>query len=126
MPTTTERYEPGIYIAHWIGNVTLEDVFEARDAINIYAAEDNRLRYIVVIDGTQTKRVPTDIRILLKTTNPGSIAILVYHSPIGGTIVGSMFNQFSPFKAEFYNDFETVLERAYHLLAEEQGSSDRA
>ncbi|MEL6149231.1 MAG: hypothetical protein AAFV33_05880 [Chloroflexota bacterium] len=119
MPTTTERYEPGIYIARWIGNVMLEDVFAARDAIDDYAAEDGMARFIVVIDGTQAKRVPTNVRILLKSANTGSIAILVHNAPLGGTIVGRMFNQFSPFPAEFYNDFETVTVRAHELLAQE-------
>ncbi len=124
MPTTTERYASGIYIAYWIGDVKLADVFDARDAIYSYAQEDNRDRYIVIIDGTETSRVPTDLRILMKTSNSGTIAILVYKAPLAGKIVGQMFNSIMPFKAEFYEDFDEILQRAHTLLAAEGATNN--
>ncbi|MEL6310000.1 MAG: hypothetical protein AAFV98_04895 [Chloroflexota bacterium] len=117
MPTKTDRVEQGIYRAQWIGYVTIEDVFEARDNIDQLAEADGCTKFIVFIDGTETKTLPFDLRMLTKANNENALANLVLNAPYAGEVMGRMFNKFSPVQAEFFRDRDTLMQRARELLA---------
>jgi len=119
MPTTTERIEPGIYLANWIDHVSIEDVFAAGAGISALAKEDGVSRFITVIDASVVKTIPFDLRMLTKTVDPRTIAILALNAPIAGEIMGRMFNSMMPIKAEFFRDYDLLMERAHELLAAE-------
>lgn len=116
MPTHVERIDSGIYQSHWIDNVTLEDVFDARDKIIDLAAVDGFSQYVVLIDGTRTKTVPMDLRVLTKTVDPASLAILVLNAPFAGEMMGRMFNKLMPMQVEFFRDRHTMMQRAEVLI----------
>ena len=118
MPTTTSRIEPGIYRADWIDNVTLDEIFAARDSIDALAAADNRENFIIVIDGSKVKRIPVEPRMLIKSTNTGAIGILVLNAPLIGEVVGGIFNRLAPFRCEFYRDYDALIKRAHKLLSQ--------
>lgn len=118
MPTKTDRIEPGIYRVYWIGDVTIQEIFQARDEINMLAADDNITRYIGIIDGTQTQSLPLDLRMLTRSVNEGAIVYLVLNAPMVGEMMGRMFNQFAPMPVEFYKDRDELMARAHVLLGQ--------
>ncbi|MEL6526473.1 MAG: hypothetical protein AAFQ07_12275, partial [Chloroflexota bacterium] len=117
MPTKTERIQEGIYCAHWLEHVKIDEVFHAGDGIDQLAQEDGIEHFVLFIDGTHTKTLPFDLRMLTKTTDERYIAILVLNAPYAGEVMGRMFNKFSPVQVEFFRDRDTLMERAYELLA---------
>lgn len=124
MPSRAERITPGIYCAHWLEHVKLDDVFIARDAIKALAAEDGLAAYVLLIDGTEAKTVPLDLRGLTKAVDPATISILVLNAPYSGELMGRMFNQFMTIQAEFFRDRDAWLARAQAILAAHSDAQD--
>ena len=117
MPTKTERIQAGIYCAHWLDHVKIDEVFQASEAVNQFAEEDNVSRFVFIIDATQTKSIPFDLRMLTKTVDERYIAILGLNAPYAGEVMGRMFNKFAPVQVEFFRDRDALMERAEALLA---------
>ncbi|MGB7340676.1 MAG: hypothetical protein WBC91_17390 [Phototrophicaceae bacterium] len=116
MPTVVERIDVGIYQSSWIGIVKIEEVFDARDQIERLADADHCEKFIIIINGTQAKSIPMDLRMLTQTINKGTIANLVLDAPFAGMLMGRMVNKIMPMQTEFFTDWDKLLERAHALF----------
>lgn len=104
MPVHAERITPELYRVHWVGVVTVDDLFNARDAIDVMMTEDQVSRYVLLIDGSQTKMVPFDLRMTINALNPGCLGVMVLNAPFAGELLGRMFNAIMPIQAKFFRD----------------------
>lgn len=116
MPIQTERIESGLYCAHWIGDVVLDDLFQASEEIEQMARADDCPRYVFLVDGTEVKRFPFSLSGVRRTIKKDVIGVIVLNSPFIGESLGQMLSHFLPYEIEFYTDYDRWLDAARHLL----------
>lgn len=121
MPIRTEHIEAGIYCAHWIDEVTPNDIYFAGDEIQAMANADEVETYMLLINGTRIRKIPVQLNSYLKSTRKEVYAILALNAPALGEVIGRVFNRLMPMQVEFFRDEQTWRARAYEVHAEKVG-----
>lgn len=118
MAVETKRLAKGIYCAVWLGIIKIDEVFIAGDEIHEMAIADEIAQYVVVIDGTDAKNIPFNVRLLTQATHSASLIVLGYNPPFAGEMISRMFNKVMPIDLELYTDWDKLMARAETVLAE--------
>lgn len=115
MPIQAERIEAGIYCARWIDTIASDDLYAAGDAIERLADADGVEEYVLIVDGTQAKKLPFHLQSYTNSVKRRTAAILVLNAPVSGEIMGQMFNRLMPLQVKFFKDWEVLLEAAHTI-----------
>ncbi len=118
MPIVNERIKSGIYCNRWQGHVTADEVLIAFNAEIELAREDNRVKRVSILDGSDIKTFPLNIAKLSKAVSPDVVATIVYNVSGTARTVGEIIGTVAKTSIEFHDDWDTVVQRAGELLAE--------
>lgn len=124
MPIKVERLGRGLYLGNWIDVVKTDDLYISGDEVQALADEDGMREYVVLIRGTHAKSVPIHLNSYVGSVKPGVLGLIVLDAPMGGEIMGRMFNRFMPAQVEFFRDPDDWLARAHALLAEHEAKNE--
>lgn len=120
MPATTERIDTGLYCVHWIGTMTVLDLYAARDGVEALANADGVDRYVLMIDGTQLKQLPYEVKAYLGSITKRMLGIVVLNAPYAGVVIGRIFNKLMPIQAQFFTNRERWIAEAVQIYARHQ------
>lgn len=112
MPVITERIERGIYENRWVGVVTLEEIFTAKDKLEVLAQEDNCDKFIVVICGREATRYPITMVDLRNTVPKGIQELIVYQAPSIGELLLKTLKPLFPITITTYRNADDALNHA--------------
>jgi hypothetical protein len=119
MPISTKRLEPGIYYADWYGYVTRQEIMQSPLDVKVLAMEDNRARYVIIIDTGRFRNGDFDVRALMNAARiieQSTIARVVVQAPTLAKVAGNILNKLIGSHFEFVPTLEAAMNRARVLL----------
>jgi hypothetical protein len=119
MPIILTHPEPHLFYNLWQGTVLLNDIFKAAAETTQHAQSLGEAFYVLIIDATDLKNMPLEIRGLLHTSEltRGAVAFLILNPPAIGALAARLVGKFSRLPVEVYTDREQALRRARALIA---------
>lgn len=118
MPIKNERIMPGVYCNRWQGHVTADEVLEAFNHETQMAEDDNLVKRVSILDGSDMKTFPLNIAKLRKAVSPNVVATLIYNVPRAARTLGEIIGSLAKTSIEFHDDWDTVVSRSSELLKE--------
>jgi hypothetical protein len=116
MAITTTRIECGIYLNRWIGDVSLDEVYIARDHVITLARQDHCDRLIVVIDGTRAGKMPISLRGMRNTIPMQTQEVVVFGAPFLGEILIKMLKSFVSITFTILDNESQAVEYAKEII----------
>lgn len=120
MPVETTRLDAGIYHNAWQGDVTVAELLDAKQIIIEMAADDELTQFVVILEGTEATKLPTDLRGLRSTVPEGVIEGVIYGMPRLGSLILRVFAPLSAVPFHLVRTREEAIERARTTLSESQ------
>jgi len=122
MPIQILFVEPGIYQGDWSGTVTIDEVYASMQEVSDAAAEHGDDRYAVLVNLSDVKHIPFDLRNLLKISNSDDhvVEFIIIKAPAIGQALGNMLHKLSNQPFSFANTIDEGIASARKHLADEQ------
>lgn len=120
MPIQVYRHAPRIYIGLWTGSVTFEEIQDAEYEMFDIITQHNDHDVVVILNGTNLKHIPFEIRKLQSFVRNQSVTVKAYllvNPPIIGEIAGRIVHTLTDHTIESFDDLAAAEARAQELLA---------
>lgn len=118
MPIKNERIMPGVYCNHWQGHVNADEVLEAFNNETQMAKDDNQIKRVSILDGSEMRTFPMNIAKLSKAVSPDVVATIIYNVPRVARTLGEIIGSLAKTSIEFHDDWDVAVARASELLQE--------
>lgn len=116
MPIRIERVEPYIYLAHYEGQLTVEEMTAGR--LEALAQEHGETPYVAIIDASNLEKVPFDARRLRKMDLDYSTdSVIIINPPMVFSILIDVMRRVMSKRLHHVDSYEQAMEQARRFAA---------
>lgn len=112
------RLDNGIYLSKWSATVTIEEVLTNTDRFIELVTENADNTYIMIIDLTDAKKLPVDVRNLMASANKDKrlLGYVAVKAPSVGEMLGKILGRLIHHHIEFAASVDEAIVKAREIL----------
>ena len=119
MPIQIQHTAPGVYLAIWTGEVTVDDFLHGMETVGRYAEEYDEFRYVIVVDLTDCIKLPMDMRNFTSAISrdqryAGAVAV---NAPTLARLIGAILGRLMPHPMLFADTRDEAYALAENIIA---------